>query len=182
MGVSTKYGDRAKVIASIAAGMRDAEKLGTYLELGVRRGKVFNVVAPLVGKRAYAVDTEKDTYNWIKKNKNLYWNNCTTDEFFANHDKKIKFDMIFIDADHSHEASLKDFENSIEVLNDNGLVLLHDTYPFGEKYFSPNKCHDTYKTAEVIRDKYRDEYEIVTLPIYLGISIVRKANKQLMWK
>jgi len=73
-------------------------------------------------------------------------------------------------------------KNIKNLVNPNGLILLHDTYPPEEKYFSPKKCHDTYKTAEFIRRNYYKDYEIVTLPVYLGISIIRKGDRQLMWK
>lgn len=182
MGVSTKYGNRVDIIKSIACGLRDSDRLRTYLELGVRRGKVFNAVAPIVSKAAYAVDIDPETYNSIKGNKRLKWHQCTTDQFFEKIDPSINFDMVFIDADHSHESSMRDFDNVKDLVSPNGLILLHDTYPHEEKYFSPKKCNDTYKTAEYIRANYKDNYEIVTLPMYLGISIVRKADRQLMWR
>ena len=164
--------DHVKVVKTIAEGMKAAGNLGTYLELGVKKAACFNEVAPLA-KEAFAVDINPCS-KYVKEglNRQLFW--MSTDTFFESTvSKGERFDLIFIDADHSHEASLKDFENSLKHLNDNGLILLHDTYPPGDEYKVPGYCHDCYKTAEYI---YKNicNVEMVTLPFYYGITIVRK--------
>jgi len=107
-----------KVIKTIAEGLKIAGKLDTYLELGVRNGSCFNAIAPLAKGKAYAVDINpkyekfcKWNKNTDKWNKNLVWNGCPTNEFFEKLDKAVKFDLVFIDACHTHEQSLVDFKN-----------------------------------------------------------------------
>lgn len=168
------------IIKSIALGLNKANVLNRYLELGIRDGPCFNAVAPLA-KKAYAVDIN-DCYKYIKENKNLIWYYGTTTDFLSNHDKNKKFDLVFIDADHKHESSLNDFELVFPLVNDNGLILLHDTYPTKEELIGIKYCGDSYKTADYIRREYNDKCEIVTLPFYYGISIVRKLDRQLLWK
>lgn len=170
-----------RIIKEIASGLYKAGFLKRYLELGVRQGNCFNSIAPL-SKEAYAVDI-KNSYKQIKQNKNLVWNHMRTDEFLKNHDPNRKFDLVFIDADHSYEGSLNDFGSVFPLVNDNGIILLHDTYPPNNEFAKPGFCSDTYKTAEYIRNNFSKECEIVTLPFYFGISIVRKMSldKHLLW-
>lgn len=177
---SVHSGKRVGIIRDIAEGLALTEGLTNYAEIGVRTGPVFNAVAPFA-QNAYAVDIDESTYGHIRKNKNLKWYHGRSDDFFIEH-SKVSFDMIFIDADHSHEASMKDFISASKVIRDNGLILMHDTHPQEPKYLSARKCDHVYETAWKIRQEYSKDFEIVTLPFYLGISIIRKANRQLLWK
>ena len=172
--------EHVNIIKSIAIGMNRAGFSTRYLELGIRKGPCFNAVAPLF-KEAYAVDIV-DCRKFIKGNKNLIWFHGTTDNFFKQHNSEKKFDLIFIDADHRYESSLSDFKKALSILLDNGLILLHDTYPPEEFFVSQKYCRDTYKTASFIRKNYSDQCEIVTLLFYYGVSVVRKLNRQLLWK
>lgn len=172
--------EHINIIKPIAVGLQKAKALKRYLELGYQRGACFNVIAPLA-EEAYAVDI-LDNYKYIKNNKNLTYYHRTTTAFLKNHDKNKKFDLVFIDADHKHESSLSDFKLVLPLVNDNGLILLHDTYPTCEEQLSSSYCSDTYKTAEHIRKAFSDECEIVTLPFYLGVSVIRKLNRQLLWR
>jgi hypothetical protein len=169
------------IVKAIAEGLNKAGFLKRYLELGVRQGFCFNAVAPLAVE-AYAVDI-KNSYKGIKQNKNLVWKHMTTEQFLKNHDPNRKFDLVFIDADHSHKSSLKDFIAVLPLVNDNGLILLHDTYPPSKGFTQEGYCFDCYKTGEYIRNNFGTECEIVTLPFYYGVSIVRKMRlgKHLLW-
>ncbi|MFX1538180.1 MAG: class I SAM-dependent methyltransferase [Promethearchaeota archaeon] len=170
-----------KIIKEIAYGLNKAGFLNRYLELGVRQGNCFNVIAPL-SKEAYAVDI-KNCYKKIKANRNLIWNYMSTNEFLKNHNPERKFDLVFIDAEHSHKGSLSDFKLVFPLVNENGIILLHDTYPANKQLTEPGYCSDSYKTALYIKRNFNKECEIVTLPFYYGISIVRKIslNKQILW-
>jgi len=168
------------IIKPIAVGLNKAGFLGRYLEIGIRRGPCFNAVAPLA-KEAYAVDINKSCYNNIKNNKNLFWFHGTSDEFLKQHNPKKLFDLVFIDGDHKHEASLKDFEMVLPLMREGGIILFHDVYPPSEEFTSKSYCNDTYKTAEYIRKNY-PEYEFVTLPFYFGVGVFRNIKRQLLWK
>ncbi len=51
----------------------------------------------------------------------------TSDEFFKkNHDK---FDLIFLDGLHTYNQTIKDINNSLEHLNSNGVIIIHDCLP-----------------------------------------------------
>lgn len=51
----------------------------------------------------------------------------TSDEYFANHSDK--FDLIFIDGLHLNEQVDLDIKNSLEHLNPNGIIVMHDCNP-----------------------------------------------------
>lgn len=171
--------DHVEIVKAVAIGLKKANVLKRYLELGVKRGTCFNAVAPLA-EIAYGVDIT-DCYKYIKGNTNMFWHHSTTTEFLNNHNEEEKFDLVFLDADHKHESSLDDFKRLLPLVNNNGLILLHDTYPVDKSFLSLSCCGDTYKTAAYIRKNFRDDCEIVTLPFYYGVSIVRKLGRQLLW-
>ena len=154
-----------------------------YLELGVRDGACFTKVAPLC-KKATGVDADPSNRGKFTLAPNMKYFEMTTDEYFEQLDKDELFDVIFIDADHSHEQSLKDFINAKEHLMDDGFVFFHDTYPFNESYMAVNKCNYCYKTALYIKQNFIDDFEIITLPFNPGVSIVKKIprNCQLIYQ
>lgn len=173
--------EHIRIIKAIAFGLNKAGVLNRYLELGIRAGACFNEVAHLAKEKAYAVDIN-DCFKYIKSNKNLVWFRGKTTDFLKRHNKNEKFDLVFIDADHKHKSSMKDFEMVLPLVNDNGIILLHDTYPTREELLSTKYCGDSYKTADRIRKEYSKVCEICTLPFYYGVSIVRKLDRQLLWR
>ena len=51
----------------------------------------------------------------------------TSDLFFKNN--KDKFDIIFLDGLHTYEQTIKDINNAIFCIKDNGIILVHDCLP-----------------------------------------------------
>lgn len=51
----------------------------------------------------------------------------TSDEFFKTNTKK--FDVIFVDGLHYYDQVKRDVENSLSVLKDNGIIIIHDMLP-----------------------------------------------------
>ena len=99
-----------------------------YLELGVRDGRNFFSVAKHCQK-AIGVDIVSCSKSLLN---NMEFHICNTDEYFKNLNDDIKFDVVFIDADHSHEQSLKDFLNVKDKVIDDGFIFFHDTQTFGD--------------------------------------------------
>ena len=62
--------------------------------------------------------------------------------FFVKEDLKI--DYLHIDADHSYEGVKKDFELYSTILNDNGVISIHDT---------DQSYHDNYIVTDEIKEK-----------------------------
>lgn len=57
----------------------------------------------------------------------------TTDEFFSSL-RDEKFDVIFVDADHTYTGVVKDFTNAIKHLNPGGIILVHDLVPKSKEH------------------------------------------------
>jgi len=151
-----------------------------YLELGVRDGATFVKVAKYCTE-AIGVDTDMGHFT-LEPNMKMHLK--TTDDYFKDLDADEMFDAVFIDADHSHEQSLKDFLNVKDRVIEDGFIFFHDTYPCKEKYMDRFICNDVYKTALYIKEHLIDEFEIMTLPINPGITMVKKMkrSKQVIYK
>jgi len=86
-----------------------------YLEIGVSDGEVFNTI-PLKIENKIGVDPNKGGTHRM-----------TSDIFFSSNKKK--FDFIYIDGLHTYEQAINDIKNSLNFLNENGIILLHDCLP-----------------------------------------------------
>ena len=154
-----------------------------YLELGVRDGKNFLSVSEYC-KKAIAVDILPQSFNSESVKSGAFeYHTINTDGYFRDLNAETRFDCVFIDADHSHEQSLRDFLNVKDLVVEDGFIFFHDTYPFDESYFDPGACHDVYNTVLYIKQNLIDEFEVVTLPFNPGVTIVKKMkrNKQLIY-
>ena len=105
----------------------------------------------------------------------------STDEFFKALPEGIQFDMVFIDAAHESEQVKKDFLNVLPLVIDDGLIFIHDTYPYSDVMTKPHLCNDCWKAAEWIKQNI--DVEIMTLPFNPGLSIIKKMkrDRQLIW-
>lgn len=138
----------------------------TYLELGIYDGFNFDKISSIVDKST-AVDI-KD----VRTNKNSNFLLMSTDLFFEKN--KENFDVIFIDANHSFESVKNDFINSLKILNEFGLIILHDTDPISEFYIQDGYCSDSYKIIDYIYENHKD-LDLLTLPIdETGLTIVKR--------
>jgi predicted O-methyltransferase YrrM len=156
-----------------------------FLELGVQFGECVNKIVDLIPVY-YGVDIEKNTnIEYLIANKpNFKFFQLSTNDFFnniKNNNINLNLDMVFIDADHSHKSSYTDFLNVKDHMNQDGFIFFHDCYPFSIKDTDPGLCGDCFKTSEVIRKHHNNEFEILTIPVFPGLSIARKCTKQLNW-
>lgn len=154
------FGPYSNVIAAIVESLKSE----SYLELGVHKMETFNVISKLV-PYAVAVDID-DSYATGVKN----FHKMTTDAWFEQNTEK--FDVIFIDADHAIESVKKDFKNALQILNERGVIFLHDTDPAEAIFASPNYCHNSYLMNAHLKSHY-PHLNFVTLPTAnSGLTIV----------
>lgn len=159
--------DHVSLIQWIAGWIRPER----YLELGVRDGKCFLEVAPYC-EEAIAVDYAEQSFSLPN---NAQYHKVYTDDYFESiKNLDMKFDMVFIDADHSFNQSYKDFVNVKDMVIQNGFVFFHDTYPYDKDMTSPIYSGDCYKTPIEIKKNFSDEWELVTLPFNPGVTICKK--------
>jgi predicted O-methyltransferase YrrM len=156
-------------------------KPSVYVELGLYRCSLFNKMVPFAGK-LYGVDINPDADKFMKKNQNAFFFNMKTDEFAEKLRRDpLVIDMIFIDADHSKNAVIRDFFNFFPYVRPHGLILLHDTHPRSEFFTQPDYCGDGYKAIEEISRESKG-YEMVTIPVHPGLTLIRKKNTQISWQ
>lgn len=157
-----------------------------FIELGVQFGEATKKIIPHVNGTYHAVDIERSVnIDYFEgKYSNFKFNKMTTDDFFADLKEKgihLGLEMAFIDACHTHEATYRDFLNVRDHLVNDGIIFMHDMYPKDAESSDPGLSGDCYKTAEKIRLEHNHEFEIITIPIEPGLSILRKVNRQLDW-
>jgi len=146
-----------------------------YVELGTYDCSTFNKVKPHVQDWLYGVDLEPKTDELSGENFNIY--TMSTEEFSElwNEDIHEDIDLMFIDADHSKEAVLKDVDNFWPYLkNDTGLMLLHDTWPLNKEQTKPGYSGNCYLATKEIKEKYN--CELLTIPVPYGLSVIRKVG------
>ena len=148
----------------------------TYLELGIYDGETVDYIRQVV-KNVYAVDCV-DIRNVKETIPGYQFFQMKTDEFFERY-PDLRFDIAFIDADHSYESAKKDFLNVLERLNKYGCIICHDSDPINKFYTSPGYCGDSYKLVDYIYENH-PELNIITLPVTeTGISIImRKQDRR----
>lgn len=89
----------------------------SYLEIGFLNGLTFNLVNC---DHKIGVDPQPrvNDHRVVAK---------TSDDFFA--ENTNIFDIVFIDGNHEKHQVYRDFKNSYQFLNDNGLIIFHDINP-----------------------------------------------------
>ena len=104
-----KYPERYDIIKKII----EKKKYSSYLEIGCFEDETFNKIN--IDKK---VGVDPNSGGNVR---------LTSDNFFKIN--KDTFDIIFIDGLHTFEQVKKDITNSLNILNKNGVLLLHDCLP-----------------------------------------------------
>lgn len=152
-----------------------------YVELGLSQCQLFNLMIPYA-QQLIGVDIDPKSGTYMQQSSKARFVNASTDEFVKElRDDPIQVDLLFIDADHSREAVLKDFWNFFPFVAPHGLILLHDGHPGSEEYISDIFCGTAYQAVAEL-SRHTDEYEMMTLPVHPGLTICRKRKEQLRWK
>jgi hypothetical protein len=138
-----------------------------YLEIGISDGSNFENV-----KIDYKVGVDPDSsyQNIIIKN---------SDDFFK--DNTEKFDVIFIDGLHHSDQVYRDIVNSLECLNQFGIIICHDMLPTNEQmqeipYRGGIWTGDCWKAFVKLRQE-RENLEMFTIDVDMGVSVIRKGSQ-----
>lgn len=106
-----------------------------------------------------------------------------SDEFFATHVKQ-KYDIVFVDGLHIFEQAHRDIVNSLNWLNDNGTIVVHDCKPEKEitqrRERASDSWHgDVWKAILKLRME-RPDVEIQTVDSDEGCAIIRKGHQEML--
>lgn len=108
-----EYPNRLEIIQNII----NSRKYKKYLEIGCDKNQIFSNI--LID---FKIGVDPVQGGNVRK---------TSDDFFKNNFEN--FDIVFIDGLHQYDQVNKDIANSLKVLNDGGIILLHDCMP--KSYF-----------------------------------------------
>jgi hypothetical protein len=146
----------------------DLKHYKKYLEIGTFKDELFNYVNC---EKKIGVDPVSGGN--IRK---------TSDKFFL--ENKEKFDLIFIDGLHKYNQAKKDINNSLKILNDNGMILVHDCFPRNYYYQAVPRCQvnwngDTWKALVEMRTNENLDTYCLNADEGIGLILKRK-NKNLL--
>lgn len=132
----------------------------SYLEIGMAEGACFQHVN---ASRKVGVDHAKHKVTQYqtqlqKTTEQTYILN--SDDYFAQHQEQ--FDIIFIDGNHSYQCALQDIRNALSVLNQNGVVVVHDC--------RCNSPCDVWKA--VLHCRIENQVKLQTVEIDCGCCLV----------
>lgn len=151
-----------------------------YLEVGIHHCGLYNKLIPFADN-LLGVDINPASVMFMNRSKKAKFVNSTSVNFFEEAiQRNEKYDFIFIDADHSKDAVKLDFAMSMKCLSDQGVLVLHDTFPINKIVTARERCDDGYLAIEELGQVVSD-YELVTIPIHPGVTICRKRRSQVNW-
>jgi hypothetical protein len=173
----------------------DQTKGKTYLEIGVAFGVCITRIRAV---RKIAVDP-KIRMPWLGRKlcegraTETWYFETTSDEFFDNNDKflgQTGISVALVDGLHTYEQSLKDVENILLYLDENGSIVMHDwnptratmAYP-ADSYMKFKKdnwwhwlwCGDVWKTIVHLRST-RSDLEVAVLNCDFGVGVIKRGN------
>ena len=131
-----------------------------------------------------------DEDSFLRENFNPRFINSTTEDAFYNFFVKrdIKIDYLHIDADHTYEGCKLDFDLYSTIMNENGIISIHDT---DEKYMETFATYEDEKSdlctgpSQVVKE-ISDEWEVFNLFDYKeknevlpssGLTLLRRKNE-----
>lgn len=141
------------------------KKFKDYLEIGTFKDDLFNHV---ICDKKIGVDPVSGGN--IRK---------TSDEFFLKNNDK--FDLIFIDGLHTYKQVKKDINNSLKIIKENGIILLHDCFPRNYYYQAVPRCQinwngDTWKA--LVEKRTDSNLDVYCLNADEGIGVILKRKNK----
>ena len=154
------------------------------------RWDIINRIADIYGAKSYleiGIGTKENLYK-IKCPKKIGVDPlktlrpdrcCTSDEFFR--DNKERFDIIFIDGLHHKAQVIKDIENALKALTENGTIVVHDCNPTSEAMQAVPRIQgewtgDVWKAWQHFRFN-RPDLSMTVLNTDYGVGIIRKGSQ-----
>ena len=133
----------------------------TYLEIGCDKDQSFSKI-----EIPYKVGVDPISGGTIRK---------TSDDFFKTN--KEKFDIIFIDGLHHYEQVIIDIDNALNILNDNGHILVHDCLPRTIAHQAIPRYRGSWNGdvwKSIVELRTRKNLEVFTCEIDFGVGIIQK--------
>ncbi len=139
----------------------DKKKFTSYLEIGCQADVNFSKVKV---QNRIGVDPQSGGTHRM-----------TSDEFFRQN--KSTFDLIFIDGLHIYEQVIKDIDNSLKVLNKNGIILVHDCLPSKIWHQTIPQTHSSWNGdvwKSIVKSRSTDDIDTFTIKADQGLGLIFK--------
>ncbi|OGE25566.1 hypothetical protein A3C32_03595 [Candidatus Daviesbacteria bacterium RIFCSPHIGHO2_02_FULL_41_14] len=151
-----------------------------YVELGIESCLTFNQIIPYA-KHLIGVDNNPEAGKNMQPSTKTQFIPLSTNEYIKTLKKHpIAIDLLFIDADHDAKSVLQDFKNFFPFVTDQGIILLHDSYPSSWEATIPRSSSTCYQAIQKLAQKQHG-FEMITIPLSPGITICRKFSCHLPW-
>jgi len=106
----------------------------------------------------------------------------TTDEFFKQLSADVKYNIIFIDAQHHKECVDRDIANSLEHLEPGGVIVVHDCNPLNSRAtvetIAGGWNGDVWKSIVELRCT-RNHLEIYTVDADWGCAVIQRGWQEM---
>ena len=106
----------------------------------------------------------------------------TSDNFFK--ENKDKFDCIFIDGLHYYSQVKKDIQNSLKILNSDGIILIHDCLPNNHFDQAVPRCQITWNGdvwKALVECRTQENIDTYTCYADFGIGVIfNRKNKNIL--
>ena len=152
-----KYPARYDIIKKII----EKKKYSSYLEIGCFEDETFNKIN--IDKK---VGVDPNSGGNVR---------LTSDNFFKIN--KDTFDIIFIDGLHTFEQVKKDITNSLNILNKNGVLLLHDCLPQKVRDQASPRAHEHWNGdvwKAIVECRTQKDIDTYTCFADQGIGVIFK--------
>jgi hypothetical protein len=99
----------------------------------------------------------------------------------------LRFDIVFVDACHEYESTRRDMQDAINLVNDNGIIVLHDCLPESEASCTPSRGDSvwwygvTYKAYLDVLMARKDLW-YCTVDTDVGCGMIRSNRKTRLYK
>lgn len=141
-----------------------------YLEIGVMVSRNFNLIK--IDFKESVDPVYSATYQ------------MTSDNFFNNLDTSIKYDVIFIDGLHHGEQVYRDIINSLNHLNENGIIFCHDMNPLFEvcqrqHSITADWNGDCWKAFAKLRSE-RNDLDMCVIDTDWGLGVIKRGRQDII--
>ena len=103
----------------------------------------------------------------------------TSDEYFRGN--REYFDIIFIDGLHYFDQVKKDIENSLNFLNTNGIIIIHDCLPSKIRDQMIPRAHEHWNGdvwKAIVEFRTKDDLDVYTCFADQGLGVIFKRNNK----
>lgn len=147
--------------------------VSNYLEVGVYQCETLRLVAKSAD-RVVGIDIDSKALESAPRRSNVTTFLGTAQDYLSLQGSE-RFDLIFIDANHSKASVIEDFEAVQSMLMAGGTIMLHDTWPKTREFSSPMFCGDAFLAVHELR-KRRPDFSFFTIPSHPGLTLCQRTD------